>query len=111
MRYFMTLSYDGSDFKGYQKHTQVDDIEIAICQLGKALGFDITEEYRVYNQNKQKDSVIIKDLINDDEFYDVENLNKRFNKLINAGKLKKESWVEESENLKVANTDNDYISS
>ena len=97
-----------NNFKGYQKHTQVDDIEIAICQLGKALGFDIVEEYRVYNQNKQKDSVIIKDLINEDEFYDVEDLNKRFLKLINAGKLKKESWVDESENLKVANTTNDY---
>lgn len=97
-----------NSFKGYQKHTQVDDIEIAICQLGKALGFDIAEEYRVYNQNKQKDSIIIKDLINEDEFYDVENLNKRFNKLITAGKLKKENWVEESENLKVANTASDY---
>ena len=24
-------------FKGYQKHTQVDDLEIAICQIGKLL--------------------------------------------------------------------------
>ena len=92
-----------NSFKGYQKHTQVDDIEIAICQLGKALKFDVVEEYRVYNQNKQKDSVIIRDIVNDDEFYDVENLKKRFTKLINAGKLRKESWVETSENIKVAN--------
>lgn len=97
-----------NSFKGYQKHTQVDDIEIAICQLGKALNFDVVEEYRVYNQNKQKDSVIIRDIVNDDEFYDVENLKKRFIKLINAGKLRKESWVETSENLKVANTKEDY---
>lgn len=97
-----------NSFKGYQKHTQVDDIEIAICQLGKALNFDVVEEYRVYNQNKQKDSVIIRDIVNDDEFYDVENLKKRFTKLINAGKLRKESWVETSENLKVANTKEDY---
>lgn len=95
-------------FKGYQKHTQVDDIEIAICQLGKALGFDIVEEYRLYNKDKQKDSVVIKDLVNEDEFYDVENLKKRFNKLINAGRLKKESWVDASNNLKVANTKEDY---
>lgn len=97
-----------NSFKGYQKHTQVDDVEIAICQLGKALNFDVVEEYRVYNQNKQKDSVIIRDIVNDDEFYDVENLKKRFSKLINAGKLRKESWVETSENLKVANTKEDY---
>ena len=95
-------------FKGYQKHTQVDDIEIAICQLGKALNFDIVEEYRVYNQSKQKDSVIIKNIINEDEFYDIENLHKRFDKLIAAGKLKKESWIENSEDLKVANTKDDY---
>lgn len=97
-----------NSFKGYQKHTQVDDIEIAICQLGKALNFDIVEEYRVYNPSRQKDSVIIKDLINEDEFYDVEDLRKRFIKLMTAGKLKKESWVDESEKLKVANTTNDY---
>ena len=46
-----------NSFKGYQKHTGVDDIEIAICQLGKALGFDTVEEYRVYNQNKQKNDM------------------------------------------------------
>lgn len=97
-----------NSFKGYQKHTGVDDIEIAICQLGKALGFDTVEEYRVYNQNKQKDSVVIRDIINDDEFYDVEDLNKRFSKLINAGKLKKEPWVDTSKNLSVANTKEDY---
>ena len=97
-----------NSFKGYQKHTGVDDVEIAICQLGKSLGFDIVEEYRVYNSNKQKDSIIIKDIINDDEFYDVEDLKKRFIKLMNAGKFKKEAWIEQSENLKVANTDNDY---
>ena len=97
-------------FKSYQKHTEVDDIEIAICQLGKALGFDIAEEYRLYNSNKEKDSIIIKDLINDSEFYDVENLKKRFDKLINAGRIKKESWVDVSNNLKIANTKEDYIS-
>ena len=43
-------------FKGYQKHTSVDDIEIAICQIGKLLNFDIVEEYRLYTPNKQKDS-------------------------------------------------------
>lgn len=95
-------------FKGYQKHTAVDDIEIAICQIGKLLDFDIVEEYRIYNQNKQKDSVIIRDLINENEFYDVENLRKRFIKLINNGKLRKEKWVESCENLKVANTKEDY---
>ena len=36
------------------------------------------KEYRLYNANKQKDSVIIKDLVNDNEFYDVENLKRRF---------------------------------
>ena len=97
-----------NSFKGYLTHTQVDDIEIAICQLGKALGFDIVEEYRLYNANKEKDSIVIKDLVNDDEFYDVENLKNRFNKLINAGRLKKESWVDEYNNLKVANTKEDY---
>ena len=49
-------------FKGYQKHTQVDDVEIAICQIGKLLNFDIVEEYQAYNSNKQKDSIIIRDL-------------------------------------------------
>lgn len=95
-------------FKGYQKHTGVDDIEIAICQIGRLLDFDIVEEYRVYNPNKQKDSVIIRDIVNENEFYDVENLKKRFSKLINNGKLKKEKWVESSENLTVANTREDY---
>ena len=95
-------------FKGYQKHTGVDDIEIAICQIGRLLGFDIVEEYRVYNYSKQKDSVIIRDIVNENEFYDVENLKKRFSKLINNGKLKKEKWVESSENLTVANTKEDY---
>ena len=58
-----------NSFKGYQKHTQVDDIEIAICQLGKALKFDVAEEYRLYSPAKQKDSIVIKDLMNEDEFY------------------------------------------
>lgn len=95
-------------FKGYQKHTSVDDIEIAICQIGKLLNFDIVEEYRVYNQTKQKDSVIIRDIVNEDEFYDVENLKKRFLKLMNNGKLKKEKWVDYSQNLTTANTKDDY---
>lgn len=95
-------------FKGYQKHTQVDDLEIAICQVGKLLNIDIVEEYRVYNATKQKDSIIIRDIINDDEFYDVENLKKRFLKLITSGKLKKEKWVDSAEQLKVANTKEDY---
>ena len=95
-------------FKGYQKHTGVDDIEIAICQIGRLLDFDIVEEYRAYNSNKQKDSVIIRDIVNENEFYDVENLKKRFLKLINNGKLKKEKWVETSEKLTVANTKEDY---
>ena len=97
-----------NSFKGYQKHTQVDDIEISLCQFGTALKFDIVEEYRIYNQNKEKDSIIIRDLINQDEFYDVEDLKRRFFKLINAGKFKKEAWFEECENLKVANTKEDY---
>lgn len=95
-------------FKGYQKHTGVDDIEIAICQIGRLMGFDIVEEYRLYNSNKQKDSIIIRDLVNENEFYDVENLKKRFSKLINSGKLKKESWVDISEKLTIANTKEDY---
>ena len=95
-------------FKGYQKHTTVDDIEIAICQIGRLLNFDIVEEYRLYNANKTKDSIIIRDLINENEFYDVENLKKRFEKLIANGKLKKEKWVETSETLTVANTKEDY---
>lgn len=95
-------------FKGYQKHTQVDDLEIAICQVGKLLNIDIVEEYRVYNATKQKDSIIIRDIIDDDEFYDVENLKKRFLKLITSGKLKKEKWVDAAEQLKVANTKEDY---
>ena len=95
-------------FKGYQKHTTVDDIEIAICQIGRLMNFDIVEEYRIYNANKQKDSIIIRDLVNENEFYDVENLKKRFMKLINNGKLKKESWVDASEKLTVANTKEDY---
>ena len=97
-----------NSFKGYQKHTQVDDVEISLCQLGNALKFDVVEEYRIYNHNKQKDSIVIKDLINEDEFYDVENLQKRFFKLINSGKYKKEDWFEEGEKLKVANTKEDY---
>lgn len=95
-------------FKGYQKHTGVDDIEIAICQIGKLMNFDIVEEYRLYNPNKQKDSVIIRDIVNENEFYDVENLKKRFIKLINNGKLKKEKWLETCENLTVANNKEDY---
>ena len=95
-------------FKGYQKHTSVDDIEIAICQIGRLMNFDIVEEYRVYNANKQKDSVIIRDLVNENEFYDVDNLKKRFVKLMNNGKLRKDKWVDASENLSVANTKEDY---
>ena len=95
-------------FKGYQKHDNVDDIEIAICQIGMLLGFDIVEEYRLYNANKQKDSVIIKDLVNDNEFYDVENLKKRFIKLVNNGKLRKDKWIDDTTNLTVANTKDDY---
>lgn len=95
-------------FKGYQKHTGVDDIEIAICQIGRLMNFDIVEEYRLYNANKQKDSVIIRDIVNDNEFYDVENLKKRFSKLMNNGKLKKEKWVDACESLTVANTKEDY---
>ena len=79
-----------NSFKGTKKHTNVDDIEIAICQIGMLLGFDVIEEYRLYNSNKQKDSVVIKDLVNDNEFYDVENLKKRFLKLVNNGKLRKD---------------------
>jgi len=97
-----------NSFKGYQKHDNVDDIEIALCQIGMLLGFDIVEEYRVYNANKQKDSVIIKDLINGNEFYDVENLKKRFLKLVNNGKLRKDKWIDETANLTVANTKDDY---
>lgn len=95
-------------FKGRQKHSGVDDIEIAICQIGRLMNFDVIEEYKVYNANKQKDSIIIKDIVNGNEFYDTENLKKRFLKLINNGKLKKESWVDECENLTVANTKADY---
>lgn len=95
-------------FKGTQKHTGVDDIEIAICQIGKLMNFDVVEEYRLYNSNKQKDSIVIRDQVNENEFYDVENLKKRFTKLINNGKLKKEPWVESSEKLTVANTKEDY---
>ena len=95
-------------FKGYQKHTGVDDIEIAICQVGRLLNFDIVEEYRIDNAMKHKDSIIIRDIVDDDEFYDVENLKKRFLKLITNGKLKKEKWVDTAEQLKVANTKEDY---
>ena len=97
-----------NSFKGYQKHTGVDDIEISICQIGRLMNFDITEEYKLYNSNKQKDSIIIRDVADGNEFYDIENLKKRFLKLINNGKLKKESWVDECENLAVANTKSDY---
>ena len=97
-----------NSFKGYQKSTSVDDVEIAICQIGRLLNFDIVEEYRLYNSNYQKDSIVIRDLINENEFYDVENLKKRFNKLIANGKLKKEKWLEDSEQLAVANTKEDY---
>lgn len=97
-----------NSFKGHQKTTNVDDIEIAICQIGKLMNFDVVEEYRLYNANKQPDSIVIRDLTNDNEFYDVENLRKRFVKLINNGKLKKEPWLDTSENLKVANTKEDY---
>lgn len=72
------------------------------------MNFDIVEEYRLYNSNKQPDSIVIKDLINENEFYDVENLKKRFTKLIANGKLKKEPWIETSEKLTVANTKEDY---
>lgn len=97
-----------NSFKGYQKHTQVDDIEIAISQIGRLLGFEVVEEYRVYDENKNKHSIIIKDLVNDDEFYDVDNLKKRFFKLINNGKYKKEKWVDISSNISVANNREDY---
>lgn len=95
-------------FKAHQVHTAVDDIEIAICQIGKLLDFDISEEYRLYNAGRLKDSIIIRDLINENEFYTVENLKKRFSKLIANGKLKKESWFDECEQLTVANTKEDY---
>lgn len=97
-----------NSFKGTKKHTNVDDIEIAICQIGMLLGFDIVEEYRLFNNNKQKEAIIIKDLVNGNEFYDVENLKKRFLKLVNNGKLRKDKWIDDTSNLTVANTKNDY---
>lgn len=97
-----------NSFKGTKKHTNVDDIEIAICQIGMLLGFDVIEEYRLYNSNKQKDSIVIKDLVNGNEFYDVENLKKRFLKLVNNGKLRKDKWIDDTTNLTVANTKSDY---
>lgn len=97
-----------NNFKGYQKHTQVDDIEIAISQIGSLLGFEVVEEYRVFDSSKNKHSIIIKDLVNDDEFYDVDNLKKRFFKLINNGKYKKEKWVDTFSNISVANSREDY---
>ena len=97
-----------NNFKGYQKHTQVDDIEIAINQIGGLLGFDVVEEYRVYDSDKQKNSIIIRDLVNDDEFYDVDNLKRRFFKLINNGKFKKEKWVDLSSGISVANNREEY---
>ncbi len=97
-----------NNFKGYQKHTSVDDIEIAISQIGNLLGFEVVEEYKVYDSNRNKHSIIIKDLVNDDEFYDVDNLKKRFFKLINNGKYKKDKWVDASENISVANNREDY---
>ena len=93
---------------GKQQQTRVDDIEIAICQIGRLMNFDISEEYRVYDSNKQKNSIIIRKLTTENEFYDVDNLKKRFTKLITNGKLKKESWVESVEKLTVANTKSDY---
>ena len=101
------VTIDGT-FKGTQHHSSVDDIEIAICQIGKLMDFDIVEEYRLYNSNKQKDSVVIRDLVNENEFYDVDNLKRRFIKLINNGKLKKEPWIDECEKLTVANKKDDY---
>ena len=98
-----------NNFKGVQKHTGVDDLEIAIFQIGRLLGFDIVEEYHLYNANKQKDSIVIKDLVDNNEFYDVDNLKKRFHKLINSGKIKKEKWVDTYQNLTVANTKEDYV--
>lgn len=97
-----------NSFKGYQKHTPVDDIEISISQVGNLLGFELVEEYRVYDSNKNKHSIIIKDLVNDDEFYDVEDLKKRFFKLINNGKYKKEKWVDTFSKISVANNRGDY---
>ena len=97
-----------NNFKGYQKHTQVDDIEIAISQIGSLLGFEIVEEYRIFDSAKQKHSIVIKDLVNDDEFYDLDNLKKRFFKLINNGKYKKEKWVDLLGNISVANNKNEY---
>ena len=99
-----------NNFKGTKKHTNVDDLEIAIFQIGTLLGFDIVEEYRIYNANKEKDSIVIKDLVNNNEFYDVENLKKRFQKLINSGKVKKENWVDTYQNLTVSNSKEDYNS-
>lgn len=97
-----------NSFKGYQKHTQVDDIEIAINQIGSLLGFDVVEEYRIYDSSKQKHSIVIKDLVNDDEFYDLDNLKKRFFKLINNGKYKKDKWVDLLSNITVANNREEY---
>ena len=99
-----------NNFKGTKKHTNVDDLEIAIFQIGTLLGFDIVEEYRIYNSNKEKDSIVIKDLVNNNEFYDVENLRKRFQKLISSGKIKKENWVDTYQSLTVANSKEDYES-
>lgn len=99
-----------NNFKGTKKHTSVDELEIAICQIGKLLGFDIVEEYQLLDQNKQKDSIIIKDIVNNNEFYDVENLKNRFQKLINNGKIKKEKWMDNYQKLIVADAKEDYIS-
>lgn len=97
-----------NSFKGYQKHTQVDDIEIAISQIGNLLGFEVVEEYRIYDASKSKHSIVIKDLVNEDEFYDLDNLKKRFFKLINNGKYKKEKWVDLLSNISVANNREEY---
>ena len=99
-----------SNFKGTKKHSSVDDLEIALFQIGRLLGFDVAEEYHLYNSNKEKDSIIVKDLINNNEFYTAENLKKRIQKLINSGKIKKEKWVDTYQKLTVANDKEDYMS-
>lgn len=95
-------------FKGNMKHSQVDEIEVCICQIGKYLNFDIVEEYMLYDANKNKNSIVIRDIINDDEFYDAENLKNRMIKLVNGGKLRKTNWQSKYDGLSVANVRDDY---
>ena len=101
-------------YKAYKKVNKVDvadnDLEIAICQIGNLLNVSGAEEYTVYNSNKEKDSIISRNVAIADyeEYYDFTSLKIKVEKYIKEGKIKN-SKVPDYKEFEFHNSNEDYI--